>query len=87
MIRGAGAKKLSSAFLLLVGLGVWFALSARTAVNEMTVARDSLVAARVPDNSIPKVFDQLSLGPLEVLSALGSATSGPGDWGFVVEAR
>ncbi len=32
--------------LLLVGLGVWFALSARAAVNEMTVARDSLVAAR-----------------------------------------
>ena len=32
--------------VLLVGLGVWFALSARTAVNEMTVARDSLMAAR-----------------------------------------
>ncbi len=31
---------------LLLGLIVWFALSARTAVNEMTVARDSLVAAR-----------------------------------------
>ena len=32
--------------VLLVGLVVWFALSARNAVNEMTVARDSLVAAR-----------------------------------------
>lgn len=32
--------------VLLVALVVWFALSARNAVNEMTVARDSLVAAR-----------------------------------------
>lgn len=37
---------LLAVLLLLVGLCVWFALSARTAVNEMTVARDSLVAAR-----------------------------------------
>ena len=37
---------LLAVIVLLVGLVVWFALSARTAVNEMTVARDSLVAAR-----------------------------------------
>lgn len=33
-------------FLVLFGLLVWFALSARAAVDEMTAARDSLVAAR-----------------------------------------
>jgi hypothetical protein len=33
-------------FLLLFGLLVWFALSARAAVDEMTAARDGLVAAR-----------------------------------------
>ena len=37
---------LTAVFVLLVGLVLWFALSARAAVNEMTVARDSLVAAR-----------------------------------------
>ncbi|MFN0247065.1 MAG: hypothetical protein ACKV2T_09155 [Kofleriaceae bacterium] len=68
-------------------------LSAALAVSNARLARlpafsgDTLVAAKVSEESTTKVFDQLALGPLDVHAALRSAVEDERDWGFVVEAR
>ncbi len=63
--------------LLLFGLGVWFA-SPRAAVNEMTVARDSLVAARdAVGDSQPAQAKTFITAATESAEAASNRVNGP----------
>ncbi len=69
---------LTAVFVLLIGLGMWFALSARAAVNEMTVARDSLVAARdAVTNGQPQQAQTFITAASNSASAAADRMNGP----------
>ncbi len=64
--------------LLLFGLLVWFALSARSAVDEMTAARDSLVAARdAVGDSQPAQAKTFITAASEAAEAASNRVNGP----------
>jgi hypothetical protein len=50
-------------------------------------AGDFLVAARVNDDAVLEVYEQLEAGPYDTYAALRRLIRAPDSWGFVLEAR